>query len=140
MEYLIALIVFVLLVAFTAFENKKTKGKTNGLFEGRESITNTEFYEKYFKKNNIPEHIVYGVKNILEKELDTDLSRLQAEDDFSTNLSVFFALDSMADVEIVIAIEKQFNIKISDKEAEKTHTIRDIINLIESKINEKPNK
>jgi len=134
MEYLIALIVFISISIYFFIENKKTNDKLNNLFLGRESLTNEEFYEKYFKSKNTPEYIVHGVKRILEKEFDTDLSKLQAEDDFSTNLSVFFALDSMADVEIVLSIEKEFNIKITDKEAEETHTIRDIINLIELKI------
>jgi len=134
MEYLIGLAIFVSLFLYFAIENNKNKKKLNNLFLGRESLTNEEFYEKYFKSNNTPDNIVYGVKRILEKELDTDLSKLQAEDDFSTNLSVFFALDSMADVEIVLSIEKEFNIIITDKEAEETHTIRDIINLIERKI------
>ena len=137
MEYVIALVIFLSLTFYFFYVDKRKKVELESIFLGRESLSNEEFYEKYFKSYNIPSHIVYGVKRILEEQLDTDLSKLQAEDDFSTNLSVFFALDSMADVEIVLALEEEFDIKISDKEAEETHTIRDIVNLVQHKTNEK---
>ena len=42
--------------------------------------------------------------------------------------------DSMANVEIVLAIEKHFKIKIADLEAEKTHTVSELVQLVSSKI------
>lgn len=137
MEYIIALGVFVFFVLFWIYENRKNVALLKNAFAGRESISNETFYETYFKEQKIPENIVYGIKRILEEQLDTDLSKLSAEDDFSTNLNFFFAIDSMADVEIVIALEKEFNIKVSDTEAEATHTIRDIVDLVWRKINER---
>jgi acyl carrier protein len=62
------------------------------------------------------------------------MSRLADNDDFSKNLSFFWDFDSMADVEIVCALEEKFGIKISDEEAEKAHTISEIVNLVYSKI------
>jgi acyl carrier protein len=40
----------------------------------------------------------------------------------------------MANIEIVYALEKEFNIKILDAEAEETTTINDIFNLVARKI------
>jgi len=137
MEYVIALVIFLSLAIYFFYIDRREQKKIEGIFSGRESLSNKEFYDKYFSSNHVPEHIVYGVKRILEEQLDTDLSKLQAEDSFSTNLSTFFALDSMADVEIVIALEEEFNIKILDKEAEETHSIRDIVNLVQRKTNER---
>jgi len=137
MKYVIALVVFASLAIYFFYKDRREQKKIEGLFSGREALSNKEFYDKYFSSNNIPEHIVYGVKRILEEQLDTDLSKLQAEDSFSSNLSAYFALDSMADVEIVVALEEEFNITISDKEAQETHSIRDIVNLVQRKTNEK---
>jgi len=137
MKYIIALGIFIFFVLFWLYSERKNQALLKNIFAGRKSISNKTFYETYFKEQNTPENIVYGIKRILEEQLDTDLSKLSAEDDFSTNLNLFFALDSMADVEIIIALEKEFNIIISDAEAEATHTIRDIVNLVWKKINEK---
>ena len=103
-------------------------------FSGRESLTPAAFYQRYFMKLGIAEEIVIGVREILEKQFDVDMSRLQAEDDFSKNLSFFYDFDSMADVELVLAIEAHFHIKISDVEAEKTHTVYELIQLISNKV------
>ncbi len=62
------------------------------------------------------------------------MSRLRAEDDFSKNLSFFWDFDSMANVEIVLAIEEHFQIKIADPEAENTHTVSELVQLVSSKI------
>ena len=43
----------------------------------------------------------------------------------------------MADVEIVVSLEKEFDIKIEDKEAERAHTVRDIVNLVWGKVKTK---
>jgi len=140
MEYIVALVVSILFFLYWFFEKRNAEIKYKSAFSGRKSISPETFYEKYFKEQKIPEHIVYGVKRILEEQLDTDLSKLEAEDDFSTNLNFFFALDSMADVEIVVALENEFKINIEDKETEKTHTVRDIVNLVWAKLKNKPNK
>ncbi len=40
----------------------------------------------------------------------------------------------MADVELVIAIEEHFQIKIADPEAEKTHTVSELVQLVSNKV------
>lgn len=107
-------------------------------FGGRQSHSDDEFHEQYFQQEGIPRHVVTGVKRILEEHLKADLSRLEDRDDFSTNLAFFWELDSMADVEIVTALEKEFNIIIEDAEAEKISTIREIIELVWRKLKNKP--
>ena len=137
MEYIVAIIIIFLLIFRWKFENKTIKQKYNKTFSNRETLSTELFYEKYYKNKNIPKHIVFGVKKVLEEQLGTELSRLSAEDDFSKNLNFFFAHDSMADVEIVVGLESEFNIKISDSDAETAHTVNDIINLVRKKIEEK---
>ncbi len=66
------------------------------------------------------------------------MSCLLTEDDFSQNLSFFWDFDSMANVEIVIAIEQHFQVKIADAEAEKTHTVSELVELVSSKVGAHP--
>jgi acyl carrier protein len=65
------------------------------------------------------------------------MSRLSAEDDFSKNLNFFWQYDSMADVEIVVRLEKEFDIKITDVEAERTKTVEDLVNLVWLKLQQR---
>ena len=62
---------------------------------------------------------------------------LSANDDFKKNLSFFWEYDSMADVEIVIRIEKEFSIKISDHEVWETFTVEDLVNLVWGKLQQR---
>lgn len=78
--------------------------------------------------------MVVGVGTILEEQLSADLSRLRDTDDLSKNLAFFWDFDSLADVEIVCALEERFGIKISDEEAERTKTVADIVHLVQTKL------
>lgn len=115
------------------FKTQETELET--AFKDREPLTTNEFYNKYYKEKGIPFHVVNGVKHILETELGADLSRLSNKDDFSKNLSFFWDFDSLADVAIVVSLEKFFSIKIEDSDAESMHTIDDIIYCITKKLN-----
>ncbi|WP_426172133.1 acyl carrier protein [Pseudoduganella sp. R-34] len=102
-------------------------------FQGRESLTPETFYETYFLKKGFPLSVVAGVRDVLETQLSADLSRLVDTDDFSKNLSFFWSFDSMADVEVVCALEERFHIEISDDEALNAHTVEDIVSLVHKK-------
>ncbi len=108
--------------------------KVQETFADRESLTPEAFYDRYFLDLGITPEVVVGIRKILEEQLGADMSRLRAEDDFSKNLSFFWDFDSMANVEIVLAIEKHFQIKIADPEAEKIHTVSELVRLVSSKV------
>ena len=61
--------------------------KLEVVFKDREQLPVNIFYEKYYLDKNVPFNVVKNVRGILEDELDVDLSRLSAKDDFSKNLS-----------------------------------------------------
>lgn len=81
MEYKTALVIILLFIVLYFHGKGKHKKKLNNVFEGRESLTNNEFYNLYFKSTDTPEYIMNGVKNILEEQLDENLAKLSAEDD-----------------------------------------------------------
>lgn len=115
-------------------ESRAKEKKVQEAFAGRESLTPAAFYDRYFLGQGVAPEVVSGIRKILEEQLAADMSRLRAEDDFSKNLSFFWDFDSMADVEIVLAIEEHFQIKITDPEAERTHTVSELVQLVSSKV------
>lgn len=114
-------------------ESQRKAEKIKAAFAGREPLSPEAFYERYFLELGVAPNIVGGVRSILEEHLDADLSQLVAEDDFSKNLSFFWDFDSMANAEIVVALERHFQIKISDAEAEQTFTVLDLVQLVARK-------
>jgi acyl carrier protein len=121
-------------IPVSLWEGRKKKKKIEQAFADRDPLDEHTFYEKYFRARAIPSDVVSKVRHILEDELNADMSRLAAEDDFRRNLSFFWKYDSMADVEIVMRLEEEFCINISDAEAEHTSTVLDIVNLVWGKL------
>lgn len=119
-----------LAVLFLKHESRRKKRKLEAAFAGRETLDAEGFYDKYFKAKGVPPNIVLGVREVLEEQLLADMSRLADIDDFSKNLGFFFEFDSMADIEIVMALEEKFGIKIADDEAADTKTVDDLVRLV----------
>ena len=135
MVYLILGILLCLLAAlgFSRWESAQRKQKIKAAFAGRESRSPYQFYEAYFKHQGIHFEVVDGVRQILQEQLNADMSCLTDSDDFSKNLRFFWDYDSMSEVEIVCALEKRFGITLSDVEAANAHTVGDIVELVWSK-------
>lgn len=109
---------------------RQLEAKLDEAFHGRDPLNGEQFYEAYFAKRGIPKEIPLSVKRIFEEHFGTDFSRLSDDDDFSKELSFIWNYDSMVDVEIVIAIEEEFGIKVSDAEATEMKTIKAIVETI----------
>ena len=115
-------------------ESRAKEQKTKDAFAGRDPLSSDAFYDRYFRGLGVEREVVVGIRKILEEHLGADMSCLRAEDDFSQNLSFFWDFDSMANVEIIIAIEEHFQIRITDVEAEKTRTVSDLVQLVSGKV------
>jgi acyl carrier protein len=130
-------ILIVIAIPLWLWESRAKRKKIEEIFAGRQPLDQRTFYERYFQSRGVPFFVVSKVREILEEELNADLSRLSAEDDFTKNMSFFWHYDSMADVEIVIRLEEEFDIKITDIEAEQTSTVEDWVNLIWLKVKQR---
>jgi acyl carrier protein len=120
-------------LAWVRSESREKARKIKEAFAGREPLTPEEFHERYFLDLGVAPEIVIGIRRILEEELDADMSCLHSEDDFSRNLGFFWDFDSMADVELIMALEERFQIKITDSEAEKVSTVSGLVRLVSEK-------
>lgn len=68
------------------------------------------------------------VKQLISEQLGVDLSEIRDETSFVDDLGA----DSLDTVELVMALEEEFDTEILDEEAEKIATVQDAIEYIRS--------
>ena len=68
------------------------------------------------------------LQNIVGKQLGIDPNKVKPDSDFSRELGA----DSLDVVELVMAIEEEFEIDIEDQAASQITTVQDVLNYIES--------
>ncbi len=71
------------------------------------------------------------VKEIIINELKVDADKITLD----TNLKDDLGADSLDAVEIVMALEDEFNISIPDEEIQNISTVKKLVEYIESKLN-----
>lgn len=77
--------------------------------------------------------IASKVKEITSEQLGVDESQITAEANFVDDLGA----DSLDTVELVMALEEEFELEISDEEAEKLTTVNRVVSYIEDCLNKK---
>ena len=68
------------------------------------------------------------VKNIIADQLGLDASEVKMESSFIDDLGA----DSLDIVELVMALEEEFDIEMPDEEAEKIKSVGDVVNYIKA--------
>jgi len=68
------------------------------------------------------------VKKIIAEKLSVDLEELVPEASFADDLGA----DSLDLVELIMSMEEEFDIEISDEEAEKLATVKDVLDYIDA--------
>tara|TARA_B100000029_G_scaffold516253_2_gene628088 strand:- start:101252 stop:101482 length:231 start_codon:yes stop_codon:yes gene_type:complete len=71
------------------------------------------------------------VKEIIAEQLGVDSEQVTENASFTDDLGA----DSLDTVELVMALEEEFDLEIPDEEAEKIVTVKDAINYLESNKN-----
>ena len=71
------------------------------------------------------------VKNIIVEQLGVEPEQVKPEAQFVNDLGA----DSLDTVELIMALEEEFNIDIPDEQAEKIKTVGEAIEHIKSKVN-----
>ena len=70
------------------------------------------------------------VKEIMAEQLDVDIDSITLDTSFVNDLES----DSLDIVELIMAIEEEFDIEVPDEEAEKISTVQDAVSYIEDVI------
>ncbi|MFO1512560.1 MAG: acyl carrier protein [Verrucomicrobiota bacterium] len=94
--------------------------------QARPARTPEEFGQDLFPPESAL--VAARVREILGRHLTVDLSRLSPEDTF-VDLEMA-ELDSMATVGFVLDLEREFGIKIPDRDAERMKTFRDVVQYV----------
>jgi len=76
---------------------------------------------------DVQNDIEQRVKAIISKNLDVAAGEVRAESEFVKDLGA----DSLAIVELVLALEEEFDIDIPDEETEKIRSVQDAIQYIQ---------
>ncbi len=76
------------------------------------------------------EDIIKKVKEITSEQLGVDESQITSEAKFVDDLGA----DSLDTVELVMALEEEFDLEISDEEAEKLTTVQKVMDYIEDRL------
>ncbi len=71
------------------------------------------------------------VKDIIVEQLGVDPEKVKIEASFIDDLGA----DSLDIVELVMAMEEEFDLEIPDEDAEKIKTVNDVVNYIKTKVN-----
>ncbi|MFH1089670.1 MAG: acyl carrier protein [Candidatus Uhrbacteria bacterium] len=74
------------------------------------------------------EETVQKVKTLISENLGVRLEEIRLDSSFIEDLGA----DSLDIIELVMAVEKAFDIEIPDEDAEKINTVQDAIHYIES--------
>ena len=72
--------------------------------------------------------ITERVQRVIEEKLGVDASEVKPEATFTNDLGA----DSLDTVELIMELEKEFNITIPDDQAEKITTVGDAISYVEA--------
>ncbi|RMH37259.1 MAG: acyl carrier protein [Deltaproteobacteria bacterium] len=78
-----------------------------------------------------PEEITAKVKEIICQQLEVSPEQCKDDASFVDDLKA----DSLAVVELVLALEQEFKLEIPDEDTEKIRTVKDAIDYIKSHVN-----
>jgi acyl carrier protein len=89
----------------------------------------SKFFSKLGKVKQM-ENIEQRVKKIVAEQLGVNESEIKIESSFVNDLGA----DSLDTVELVMALEEEFETEIPDEEAEKITTVQQAINYVQSHV------
>ncbi len=72
------------------------------------------------------------VKDLVIKQLGVDAGKVNNDSSFIDDLGA----DSLDTVELVMAFEEEFDMEISDEDAQKMKTVQDVITYLKGKVEE----
>ena len=76
-----------------------------------------------------PEEIAERIKNIIVEQLGVGLEEVTPEASFIEDLGA----DSLDIVELIMALEEEYDMEIPDEDAEKIQTVQDVINYVQNR-------
>jgi len=104
------------------------------IFEGHSLLSDDEFYQRYFPDGSVSKEVAVGIRAAFIEHVPLNMRRLAPEDSFGRELQFVWSHDSLADVELILDVEKRFGVSISEQEARETLTMGALIRLVDRKV------
>ncbi len=114
--------------------DKKDKLKLAELFSNRAVRSDEDYDRTFFKNSSIDKDVVTQVRRVFIEQLGENYDLLEPDDDWTADYLVIWNLDSFGYVELMMALEEEFEIKISDAEAAEMRSLRDITEMVSAKL------
>lgn len=89
-----------------------------------------KFYKSNLNNRKMSQSIEEKVRNIIVERLGVDESEVTLEASFTNDLGA----DSLDTVELIMELEKEFNISIPDEQAEQIQTVGDAVTYLDSQL------
>lgn len=106
-------------------------------FEGRGALSDDEFYQRHFASTGVPKEVALGVRRLFIDHVPLDMRKLAPDDSFGRELQFVWHHDSLADVELICRVEKEFSVSITEAEGRETLTMGALIALVDRKVKAK---
>jgi acyl carrier protein len=127
--------------SWLGFPDGAGKRRIEAVFAGRDPLGDEEFFQRFYAATGIKKEVAIGVRHAFLENLVFNMQRLIPTDSFREELNFVWKYDSLADVELICQIEKEFAVRISEAEAHTTFTMGDLIRLVDEKMKSKtPNQ
>lgn len=120
-------------VAAVILFDRFVRWRVRRLLAGRAPLSDEEWGATFFPARS---DVASRVRQIIAAQLGIDMSRAYPSDRFIQDLRMD-DLDSMASVEIVIQVEEEFGIAITDEEAQGILTVGQLVDFVASKLDAK---
>ena len=111
--------------------------KIEAVFAGRPQLDDESFFQRYYAGTDVKKEVAIGVRHAFQAHLMFDMQRLAPSDSFKEELNFVWKYDSLADVELICQIEKQFTVDITEAEGRDASTMGDLIRLVDAKLKKK---
>lgn len=111
----------------------KLRKEIKNLFPCRVNYCNEDYINTFFADSKVDSNIIIKVRGFLIAQLGEEMSLVYPDDDWTNEFRKIWELDSLGDVELILGIEKEFNIKIEDNEFQTINTFRNLVTLINNK-------
>jgi acyl carrier protein len=126
---------FVLSALLFFVHERRERVRIQRKLAGRPQLSPAEFGQQYAPQSESKAAVACRVRAVIDsvaQQIPLNTAGLQPSDAFVQDLNLD-ALDSMASVELVVALEKEFAISIPDADAETMRTVADIVEYVHSR-------
>jgi acyl carrier protein len=111
--------------------DRRQKQRVRQHLAGRERLTHEQFGRQFFPPER--SQIAAKVRELLATHVFADASQVQPADRLEDDLRMW-SLDSMADVELILNLEREFGITFSKDDTHYFRSVADVVNCVAKKM------